>query len=168
MGLIEQLLDHHPDMLAPCYTKRSNSGEPSLRSLSQARRLLEDFCSVIPKLFIIIDGVDECEKAERSQTIDVLMGLIGKCDVTEPGKLSVLVVSQNYGDIRKRLQSSATTGVVPEILEINHTDNEGDIRAYAEVWVKRIATRFDFTPDISEYLENLTVERAKGISILIK
>ena len=96
------------------------------------------------------------------------MGLIGKCDVTEPGKLRVLVVSQNYGDIRKRLQSSATTGVVPEILEINYTDNEGDIRAYAKVWVKRIATRFDFTPDISEYLENLTVERAKDISILIR
>ncbi|RAR00183.1 C2H2 domain-containing protein [Stemphylium lycopersici] len=167
-GLIDQLLDHHPDMLAPCYTRRSTSGEPSLRSLSQARRLLEDFCSVIPKLFIVIDGLDECEKAERSQAIDVLMGLIGKCDATEPGKLRVLVVSQNYGDIRKRLQNSATTRIVPDILEISNTDNEGDIRAYTKVCVKLIAKDFDFTHDMSEYLENLTVERAKGNSILIK
>jgi hypothetical protein len=150
-------------LLPPCYTRRTSSGEPSLRSPSQARKLFEDFCETIPKLFIIVDGLDECERDERGRILDVLMEVVGKCDLKDAGKMRLLLVSQDYADIRKRLGSSATTRIAPKVLRISDTDNEVDIQAYTRMCVDRIASKFSpFTGHMSEYLLNLTVANAQG------
>jgi hypothetical protein len=155
-------------MLPPCYTRRTSSGEPSLRSLTQAKKLLEDFCSTIPKLFIIIDGLDECERVERGQALDTLTEVVGQCDMANPGQVRILLVSQDYPDIRRVLHSSAVTRIAPKILPISDTDNESDIKAYTRMWVDRIASRFSpFTDDMSEYLRNLTVANAKGMVMAV-
>jgi hypothetical protein len=158
-GLVDQLLTQFPQMLPPCHTRRTSSGEPSLRSSTITKKLFEDFCETIPKLFIIIDGLDECEKDERRYVLDVLTEVVGLCDTKEPGKLRLLLVSQDYVDIR----SSAISRMAPKILQISDIDNESDIRAFTEVWVDRIASKFSpFTDAMSEYLRNLTVANAKG------
>ncbi|RYN73552.1 hypothetical protein AA0120_g12593 [Alternaria tenuissima] len=168
-GLADQLLDQYPQMLPPCFTRRRSSGEPSLRSLSQAKKLLEDFCNTIPKLFIVIDGLDECEKAERSQVLDILTEVVGCRDTIDPGTLRLLVASQDLIDIRKGFNSSASTKVAPMILRISETDNEGDIRAFTRLWVDKIALRFPpFSQDMKEYLQNLTVVNAKGMFLYAK
>ncbi|RYN46116.1 hypothetical protein AA0118_g12682 [Alternaria tenuissima] len=168
-GLADQLLDQYPQMLPPCFTRRRLSGEPSLRSISQAKKLLEDFCDTIPKLFIVIDGLDECEKAERSQVLDILTQVVGYRDTIDPGTLRLLVASQDLIDIRKGFNSSASTKVAPMILRISETDNEGDIRAFTRLWVDKIASRFPpFSEDMKEYLQNLTVVNAKGMFLYAK
>ncbi|CAN9386495.1 unnamed protein product [Alternaria alternata] len=162
-GLADQLLDQYPQMLPPCFTRRRSSGEPSLRSLSQAKKLLEDFCNTIPKLFIVIDGLDEFEKAERSQVLDILTEVVGCRDTIDPGTLRLLVASQDLVHIRKGFNSSASTKVAPMILRISETDNEGDIRAFTKLWVDKIASKFPpFSEDMKEYLQNLTAVNAKA------
>jgi hypothetical protein len=139
------------------------SGEPSLRSLTQAKKLVEDFCSAVPKLFIIVDGLDECDKVERSQVLDVLTEVVGQRDAVDPGAVRLLVASQDYADIRRGLHSAAFTKIAPRILQISDTDNEGDIQAYTRMWVERIAAKFQpFTDDMKDYLRSLTVANAKG------
>jgi len=166
-GLEDQLLDHCPQMLPPCYTRRSTSGEPSLKSLNQTKGLFEDFCLTIPKLFIIIDGLDECERVERSQVLEILTKVIGQRDVLDPGTIRLLIASQDHADIRRGLHSSAITKIAPKMLQISETDNEGDIKAYTKIWVDRIETKFpSFTQDMKEYLRNLTVANAKGSSVV--
>ncbi|KAI4681506.1 hypothetical protein J4E81_009864 [Alternaria sp. BMP 2799] len=168
-GLADQLLDHHPQMLPPCYTRRSSSGEPSLRSLNQAKRLLEDFCFTISKLFIIVDGLDECEGAERGQVLDVLTELVGQRDAVDPGTIRLLIASQDHADIRRKLHGSAITKMAPKILRISEKDNEGDIKAYTRMWVDRIEAKFPlFTEDMKEYLRNLIVANAKGMFLYAK
>jgi hypothetical protein len=150
-------------MLPPCCTRRTSSGEPSLRSSTQARKLFEDFCETIPKLFIVIDGLDECERVERSQILDILTEIVGQCDTKDPGKLRLLLVSQDYADIRKGLQGSAISRMAPRIFQISDADNDGDIQAYTRMWVDRIASKFSpFTDDMNRYLRSLTVVNAKG------
>jgi hypothetical protein len=150
-------------MLPPCFTRRRLSGEPSLRSLVQAKRLLEDFCHTIPKLFIVIDGLDECEKAERGQVLEILTEVVGGRDVIDPGNLRLLVASQDLVDIRKGFNSVAANKVIPTILRISEGDSESDIRVFTKLWVDRIASRFPpFSEDMKEYLQNLTVVNAKG------
>jgi len=154
-------------MLPPCYTRRSTSGEPSLKSLNQTKGLFEDFCLTIPKLFIIIDGLDECERVERSQVLEILTKVIGQRDVLDPGTIRLLIASQDHADIRRGLHSSAITKIAPKMLQISETDNEGDIKAYTKIWVDRIETKFpSFTQDMKEYLRNLTVANAKGSSVV--
>jgi hypothetical protein len=140
-----------------------------LRSPTQTKKLFEDFCETIPKLFVIVDGLDECEKVERNQVLDVLMEVVGQCDLKDPGKMRLLLVSQDYADIRKSLHSSAISRMSPKILQISDTDNEGDIQAYTKVWVDRIAIKYEpFTDQMSEYLRNLTVANAKGTVVAVR
>ncbi|KAH7348115.1 C2H2 domain-containing protein [Pyrenochaeta sp. MPI-SDFR-AT-0127] len=163
-GLVDQLLDQCPDMLPPCYAKCTLSGEPTLRSHTQAKKLLEDLCSVIPKLFIIVDGLDECEPVERKQVLHTIMEIAGQCNTDVPGKLRVLIVSQNYSDIWKSLHSSTSTGMAPNTIQISEIDNQHDIYTFTRYWVDKIAIKHTpFTDDMKEYLRNLTVANAKGM-----
>lgn len=163
-GLAYQLLDRFPQMLPQCHTRRSSSGEPSLRSPSQAKKVLEDFCSTIPRLFIIVDGLDECELVERKQVLDILTEVVGQRELVDPGTIRLLIASQDYADIRRGLNSAAASKIAPRMLHLSETDNEGDIRAYTRMWVDRICIKFpELTDDIKEYLQNLTVANAKGM-----
>jgi hypothetical protein len=106
---------------------------------------------------------------ERGQVLDILTEVVGQCDEKEPAKLRLLVVSQDYADIRKGLHSFAVSGMSPKIFQISDTDNEDDIQAYTMVWVDRIALEFlPFTPEMSEYLRKLTVTNAKGTVVAVQ
>lgn len=162
-GLIDQLLVQYPALLPPCHTKQTSSGDSSLRSLPLAKKLFEDFCDTIPRMFIVVDGLDECEQIERKQLLDFFIEVVGKSDTEEPGRLRVLFVSQDFADIKRALHSSSITRIVPKVVSLSSTDNESDIQTYVRAWVERIAHKHaPFTEDIKEYLYNLTVARAKG------
>ncbi|KAJ4302641.1 hypothetical protein N0V90_001530 [Kalmusia sp. IMI 367209] len=168
-GLIHQLLNQYPDLLPPCHTKRVSSGEPVLRSLQLAKKLFDDCCSISSKIFIVIDGLDECEQAERKQLLEFLVEIVTQCDTSEPGKLRVLVISQDYADIRRALHSSSVTKIVPNIVSLSATDNESDIQTYVRSKVDRIASQYTpFDEEAKEYLRNLTVARAKGMFLYAK
>lgn len=135
-----------------------------LRTIAKAKSLLDDLCSAVSKLFIVIDGLDECEPGERKQTLQNIMKITCTCNNDAPGKLRVLVVSQDYPDIRKLLHSSEGTGIPPKIIQISDIDNEDDIKTYTGSLVEQIALKFvPFTEDMKAYLRDLTVANAKGI-----
>jgi hypothetical protein len=167
-GLADQLLAQYDDLLLPSfYNRRTMSGDASLRSLDVAKKLLADCCSIVPRLFLIVDGLDECEVAESKGALESLTHLVGECNIIEPGKLRVLVVSQYYPDIQRLLQGSGAIKLSPKIFQISETDNENDIKTYTRVLVDKIAEKNTsderpFSEDMREYLRNLTLANAKG------
>jgi hypothetical protein len=167
-GLANLLLNQHVEDLLPAFHNgKATSGDASLRSLPTAQKLLEDCCSILPRVFLVVDGLDECEAAERKLALESLTKLVGDCNATKPGKLRVLVVSQYYSDIQRGLQSSGTAKVAPAIVQISEADNEGDIRTYVKIWVDKIAsknhsTESPFSEHMKEYLRNRTLVNAKG------
>jgi hypothetical protein len=171
-GLADQLLAQYRDMLLPSfYTRRTLSGDASLRSLPVAKKLLEDCCSIVPKLFLVVDGLDECEITERKEALECLTRLVGECNAIEPGKLRVLVVSQYYPDIQRAFQSTGAMKLAPMIIQISETDNESDIKTYVKTWVDKIASKNTsnenpFSEDMKEYLRNLTLVNANGKTLL--
>ncbi|UPX12310.1 uncharacterized protein EKO05_0002864 [Ascochyta rabiei] len=168
-GIIAQLLSQDPQLFPPCHSRYKSSGEPVLRSLSQATRLLDDICTILPKTFIIIDGLDECEQCERKQVMNVLMEMVTQCEKAEPGKLRLLVVSQNYADIKRGLCNPSQSRPVAHILQLSETDIESDINMYVKIEVGRIATKFSpFNEDMIQYLQYLTVHNAKGMFLYAK
>lgn len=160
-GLVDQLLDQHPDLLPSCYSKRTTSGEPVLRSLSIATKMLEEFCLTLDHIYIVIDGLDECSHIERRQVLDTLSSIVSQCDVIEAGKLRLLIVSQDYVDIRRAF-GSGNNKMAPKVIQISNKDNESDIEVYVKSWVDKIAAKFELSDDITAYLINLTVVNAKG------
>ncbi|KAF1361979.1 C2H2 domain-containing protein [Lizonia empirigonia] len=168
-GITQQLLCQNPQILAPCYTRCTASGEPVLRSPPLATRLLEDICTLLSKLYIIVDGLDECVEVERKQAMEALMNIVGSCEKTEPGKLRILFVSQHMADIKRVLYTSSQSKPVPRTIQLSDADNESDIKAYVRIWVNRIATKYaPFSNDAIEYLQSLTVCNAKGMFLYAK
>ena len=171
-GFADQLLEQYTDLLLPSfYTRRTSSGDASLRSLQVAKKLLDDCCSIVPKLFLVVDGLDECEPADRKEALETLTRLAGEHNVVEPGKLRVLVVSQHYPDIQRAFQSSGTTKLAPRIIPLSEADVEGDIKTYVRIWVDKIASKNTsderpFSEDMREYLRNLTHVNARGTALV--
>jgi hypothetical protein len=162
-GLVDQLLNQYPQLLPHCYTRRTNSGGPSLQSVDVAKRLLEDFCTAIPKLFIVVDGLDEYDATERKQLLEYLMQLMRQCDDDEPAKLRVLIVSQDYPDIKRALYTSGIHRLAPKIITLSSSDNEKDIYIFVRAWVDRIKHKHHPLSDEQvEYLLKLTVAKADG------
>ncbi|KAJ4407348.1 hypothetical protein N0V91_003932 [Didymella pomorum] len=166
-GITQQLLTQNIHSLPACHTRYTSSGEPVLRSVSHTAKTLEDLCTILPKMYIIIDGLDECEPVERKQTIDCLMDIFCQCEKTNPGKLRLLFVSQNYADIKRGLSSPSRPAT--HIIQLSDKDNEGDINSYVRYWVGAIATKFSpFNDDMVQYLQRLTVHNAKGMFLYAK
>ncbi|KAF2474163.1 C2H2 domain-containing protein [Lindgomyces ingoldianus] len=162
-GLLDQLLDQFPDLMPHCHTRSSSSGEPSLRSLGSAKKLLEDFCLTIPKQYIIVDGLDECEGPERKQILEFFVQLVTQCDSEDPGRLRILFVSQDYADIKKALHRSLNSKVVPKIISLTSTDNERDIRIYVSNLASQVKVKYSLEEELAHYIRELTISRAHGM-----
>ncbi|KAL5121669.1 hypothetical protein ACEQ8H_000355 [Pleosporales sp. CAS-2024a] len=175
-GLADMLLDvvNYRDLLLPSfYSRRTSGGDASLRSINQAKLLLEDCFRIVPKMFIVIDGLDECDPKERREALRVLINLIGTNNDTAPGQVRLLVVSQYYHDIQREMESSGATRIAPRIIRLFEKDTSSDIKAYIRVWVDKIAAKNSspaspFTEDTKEYLKNLTFVNAKGMFLYAK
>lgn len=68
-GILVQILRENDDLLPYLYEKASISGEPILRSPELARELLETALRSLAKVYVIIDGLDECDKNEQKKII---------------------------------------------------------------------------------------------------
>jgi len=146
-GLLNQLLNQCRDMVPYCYDKHLSSGELTLSSENLAKQLLELFCQKISKQFIIIDGMDECDVAERKLVLSFFTKIVDRCDSYEPGKLRVLFVSQDFNDIKKALPTAA-------VISLGATDNENDIKLYVNERAMKIKQKHE--------LENYQIERIKA------
>jgi Cdc6-like AAA superfamily ATPase len=162
-GIIEQIVHQYPKLMAFCHSKSASNGEPVLRSPASAKRLLEACCQMVPKLFIVVDGVDELEPKDRKDLLDAIVNLVSVCDADEAGKLRVLIVSQEYSDIRKALHSTATSRMAPKIISLSVADNEDDIRIYVSDLARRIKYEHELDDDQTEYLKERTVKQARGL-----
>jgi hypothetical protein len=136
------------------------SGEPILRSLNLTTKMLQELCVTLEKTFIVIDGLDECSQVERKQTLDALMEIVAQCEHMNAGKLRLLVVSQDFLDIRRSF--SGDNKMALKVVQISHEDNENDIFMYVKFWVDKIASKFELVKEVTDYLTNLTVANAKG------
>jgi hypothetical protein len=154
-GLLSQLLNHCRELIPYCYEKYLSSGELNLTSPALAERLLKLFLEKIPKQFIIIDGLDECNPAQRKLVLSFFTSMVDRCDEREPGKLRVLFVSQDFHDIGKALQTADVMKLTPE-------DNENDIKAYVHDWSKRIREKYLLNDEQIEFIQESTLIRSKG------
>lgn len=103
--------------------------------MNVAQQLFKLFLENLPKVFIIIDGLDECEISQRKLLLSFLTEQVGHWDDRETGKLRIMFVSQQMSDIEKALQNATIFGLSKE-------DNESDIRVFVEARCKDIKSKY--------------------------
>lgn len=152
---MNQLLSQNRDLVRYFHDKFLSSGQTTLESINLGKQLLKQLCEQIPKLFIIIDGLDECESQERKLILSFYTDMVGHCDSSQPGKLRLLFVSQDYNDIKKALS-------VGEVLSLRPSDNKFDIRIYVDHWAAKIRQKHELDGQQIENIKESTCARAQG------
>jgi hypothetical protein len=142
-----------------CFDKAHADGQRELSSSQTARSLLEVFCERISHQFIIIDGLDECDVKERTPLLSSLKAIVDRCDSQNPGKLRLLIISQDFNDIKGSLTSPDSE---PTIFRLTEADNRAEIEGYVAQRVKLMAPTFNLSDEEITCIRDNTCLRANG------
>ncbi len=153
--LLRQCVPHNSALLPYIYNKCVASSETRLDSLATLKDLLQTAISSAAKVPIVIDGLNECEEAERKRTLAYLIPLIETANASIPGLVRALFTSQDLADLRSKLRRS-------DVITLLAKDNMADIRAYTEHWVLEIQRKFGLSGDDIWPINQQVAERAKG------
>lgn len=156
-SLLGQLLSHCPELVPYCYEKRLSSGDPTLSSTGLMEQLLKLFLEKLSQAFIILDGLDECAGVERRTVLSFLVKMVQLCDGHIPGKLRVLIISQDYVDVGKPiLETDGTT------ISLGPYDNSADIKEYTSSQSLKLQRKFNLDDIIAASIQEKTTIRADG------
>ncbi|KAI0466404.1 hypothetical protein F4859DRAFT_507364 [Xylaria cf. heliscus] len=154
-SLIIQMLDHHPDLLYLCHEKMGSSN--MLNDERVAHALIKLFCNADMSQFIIIDGVDEIDLAQRKHLLQFFAELVDKCDVYQPGKFRVLFLSHDIPDYKQMNLESAT------FMQLDPKAIEKDIIKFVNQKAKELKQRLGLTDQELQDVQKLTIERSDGM-----
>jgi hypothetical protein len=148
-------LQQNNDLLPFVYEKCVSSADVILESASLSSELLKTTLKSLEKAYVILDGLDECDKEERKKILSWFTSNITAVDGDNPGTLRGLFISQDEGDIRKLLSNASEIRLTAE-------DNQKDINSFASEWSSRICTKFDLPDNRATEIAHTVSDRAKG------
>ncbi|KAF2116189.1 hypothetical protein BDV96DRAFT_645526 [Lophiotrema nucula] len=160
-GLLTQLMQQDDSLLSYFYEIASRSGQTTLSSPVLAKEILDTATKNCEKLYIIIDGVDECEKEERKDLVSFLVSVWEALPIDEADSLRCMFISQDDSAARKDFSTMVA-------LKITTNDVKHDIRSFARVWSLKIQSRFDLSDERLQYVEDVVTERADGMFLFAK
>ncbi|KAI1440274.1 hypothetical protein F5Y02DRAFT_423141 [Annulohypoxylon stygium] len=159
-SLLRQLLVQNCHLLEALYETASLSGEHELTTNIVAKKLLKTALDTCGDTYIIIDGLDECDRANRKEIATWFQSVIEELSLNNPGIVRCLFVSQDDGIARKDL------GTIPSI-KITPSQTMNDLAVFADVWHKRIEEKFgSLQGDI--HIANVITARAQGMFLFAK
>lgn len=96
-GLLIQLALQNEDLLAYIYERCASSNEFTLESPNQLKELVELSLNSCENVYIVVDGLDECEEAEEKKTAIWFRGMVAAAANNASKTLHLLFVSQRDG-----------------------------------------------------------------------
>lgn len=154
-GLLSQLLSQDDALLSYLHDKASTSGQTILSTASVAKDLLETSIKNCDKLYVVIDGLDECEKEERRQIVAFFEDICASLPQDEADSLRCLFLSQDDNMARKDFAK------IPS-LKITEAHTKKDIQAYSLARSKEIQAKFGLAPDRQHVIYQTIVDKAEG------
>ncbi|KAL5330616.1 hypothetical protein ACEPPN_000135 [Leptodophora sp. 'Broadleaf-Isolate-01'] len=160
-GLLSQMLNNHRDLIPYCHDRMVSTGEINLTTVTQAESLLKVLFEKADNTRVVIDGLDECDVDQRKLLLAFFTDAVDHFDERDPGKLRVLLISQDYLDIQKALQCAT-------VLKLTNENNEADIKTYVREWSLKFQSKYELEPAILEEIQYSTCARAKGMFLFAK
>jgi hypothetical protein len=160
-GLLSQFLSYDNDLLAYLYEKASSSGHSTLSTDVLARELLGVCIKNFEKLYVIIDGLDECERDERKQIITFLEDTWTSLPPKDVDSLRCLFLSQDDNVARKDHANMSS-------FKMNETHTKQDINAYCAVRSVEIGAKFHLSTDQQYDVQNILVTKAEGKNCMMR
>ena len=141
--------------LIPAVNKEQDDRHNRGLLLNNWGKLLEKLICGSEPVYIILDGLDECDEIERKQLLGVILGLWQNCS-----NLHVLVASRKEVDIRRTLETNCVALIVEEK---NRTDVKRFVtREINNLWRKIERVAGPVTGEIFKAVAHNIVNQSEG------
>ncbi|KXH25235.1 hypothetical protein CSIM01_04179 [Colletotrichum simmondsii] len=119
-------------ILPLCDDKITNSGGSTLSTTEGCLSLIEAFFDINRRLYIVVDGLDECAgRVEIQQIVSFLVAQVSRLDEINQGQLRVLFMSLPNPEVKAAMSKPTVSPIIGEV-ELKATDNTQDIRTYVK------------------------------------
>ncbi len=150
-----QILAQHGDLLPYFHGKASTSSDAILTSTATAKEMMQTALGSYEKTYVIIDGLDECGRDDRSDIARWFQAVTEEAlGTTDLKSIRCLFVSQDDGIARDDFRSIRAIKITNE--------NAEDLRNFAGVWHERIERRFGDLGSRNYHISNIISARAQG------
>lgn len=122
------------------------------------QEMLEFLLASCESAYIIIDGLDECEREERKVMTQWFRRLVESLPGNAPDRLRCLFVSQDDRIGVKDLQGLAK-------INIEAQDNKQDILFYSRVQAHELRRKFEFSEEESSRFAIAVTDSVKGMNL---
>lgn len=156
-ALIAQAIRHDSTLLSYVYEESATSGERPLSTTKRAEDILKIAVKSLGKIYIVIDGLDECKDTEKSKIVSWLKNKANNEIQNEEKQIKFLLLSQVDRETDKLLK------FVPQF-SIGQAGLTRDIRRFCEIEGTKIRRKFDLAdPEYENIVQNVA-QRAQGTS----
>jgi hypothetical protein len=142
-------------LLSYLFEEACTSGESLLESSKLAKEMLEVALKTFDKIYLIIDGLDECKKDEKILISTWFQSTINNESVDDPARLRCLFISQDDNDTCKLFKNVPT-------FQITSADNREDIAHFCMAWARKIQEKFELSTGDTDSLMTTVSSGADG------
>jgi hypothetical protein len=121
--------------------------------------LFDSILRASKSVFIILDGIDECDRGERGRILTYINATASSIEKEGGDVPKVLYISRDEGDIRKILSKIPTRTITPQ-------DNEQDIKQYTTSQSADVQDKFEIHDNLRENIVSMVCDRARGALLL--
>ncbi|KAF8417488.1 hypothetical protein EV426DRAFT_540278, partial [Tirmania nivea] len=159
-GLIAQITKQNPEVLPILYEEISRSGENGLSTRKKASHYLEitimGSLSVATIMYIVVDGLDECEEEEMTKIVETLTSIAHSLNSKSEGAFRLFFTSRDESAIKRVLSMALKYKLRPQ-------DNAQDLEIYANVLSSKIKEKFNLSEGEKDHLATSVTSNAKGM-----
>ncbi|OCL11999.1 hypothetical protein AOQ84DRAFT_421718 [Glonium stellatum] len=160
-AILSQLIAQKRHLVPHYYDEGIASGEVRLQSIKLCKKLLSFMLQSIPRGFLVVDGLDECNVSQRKSLLDFFKEVVNICDNINPGKIRILILSREEPDIKSYLLTET-------VIRLDSQDTRQDIEPYVRHRANLVQKKFGLTTEDREYIEQNVLDRTQGMFLYAK
>jgi NACHT domain len=153
-ALLEQLIDYDATTSNHFFDEVASMAGVNLRSTQTLAKLLKTALEGYQTSYLVIDGLDECDRVDTTKPVQWVLSLINKGLVDQGSKLRVLFSGQRDGVFDVLLTSQSS-------ISLETPEHKEDIRTYCAEFCQRIQAKFEIS-SVAEEILSLVVTEADG------
>ncbi|KAK4159591.1 hypothetical protein QBC43DRAFT_326945 [Cladorrhinum sp. PSN259] len=134
-SILAQLITQNASLVPQVYEQSSLSGEVTLATTDLAKTLLADVLGCCKNTYLIIDGLDACNRKERKEIVSNFRTAVESLPTTQMHEVRCVFLCQDDGIARKDLVNIPTIRIGP-------ADNKADIEKYWTVCKSQLEVDF--------------------------
>ncbi|KAK4903915.1 hypothetical protein LTR66_017961, partial [Elasticomyces elasticus] len=108
-AMLHQLFSQHPNLIRHALPAWERNGTKLCNEVEEMWRIFVQAAATAGPVVCVFDALDECQDADRSRLISLLLGVLrGQSKTLAPGCLKILATSRPYDSVGKWFEEAAS------------------------------------------------------------